>query len=201
MRIVPLVIALALIKPLHADDFFLSACDYTLTLSGYVAQQGVDSLRAITVREQPWTLFVVCTPNSRRTSDISEIQDRARENGDFIRGYHEFDFSNGQRAAIFRNTTRTNPVVRLEGYFATRDFEYRFVFVPEKGKTLRQEHWTAMEAELQSIISASRPGKQSPALPEASYRFRLSMFLAGLALAIGILSFFALRSILRRKKQ
>ncbi|HMU84270.1 MAG: hypothetical protein K1X70_04600 [Leptospirales bacterium] len=201
MRIVPLVIALVLIKPLQADDFFLSACDYTLTLSGYVAQQGVDSLKAITVREQPWTLFVVCTPNSRRTSDISEIQDRAKENGDFIRGYHEFDFSNGQRAAIFRNTTRTNPVVRLEGYFATRDFEYRFVFVPEKGKTLRQEHWTAMEAELQSIISASRPGKQSPALPEASYRFRLSMFLAGLALAIGILSFFALRSILRRKKQ
>ena len=199
MRIVPLAIVFLFVKSLSAEEFLLSACDYSVSLSGYAAQQGVDSLKAMTVREQPWTLFVVCTPNSRRTSDITEIQDRAKESGDFIRAYHEFDFANGQRAAIFRNTTRANPVVRLEGYFATRDFEYRFVFVPEKGRSLRPEHWQAMETELQEIISRSRPGKQLPALTEASYRFRLNAFMGILALSIAAVSFFLLRSILRRK--
>ncbi len=207
MRIVPLrtglfcaLIVLSLSNA-RAETLTLPACDYTLTLSNYTAQQGADSIKAVTMRDQPWTLVAFCRANVKRTSDISEIQERAREAGDFIRSWKEFDFADGQRAAVFRNTTHNNPVVRIEGYFATRDFEYRFILVPDKGRFLKPQEWDTMQSELEEIIRTSHPGNQTPAPTEAAFRFRLAAAVIIFAAVLALTAAWLLKTFLKRRKK
>jgi len=202
MRFVPLLF-LIIPEILHSMPVHLDACDYTVDLKDFKIEQVIgDSLRATTPRgNHTWTLLGFCKTNQKRTTPVAEIVSEAKERGDFIRAVETIEARTLGPVLVLRKTSRENPVTRIEATFATREFEYKFVLVPDNGRDIRSDEWERAQRDLSEIIRTSEARNQSAAITEEKYRTRLIVFFILASVLLTGMCAFALRMILRRKRK
>ncbi|MBE7440272.1 MAG: hypothetical protein HS115_17610 [Spirochaetales bacterium] len=148
----------------------------------------------------PFILLAICRPNARFTTALPDLRRYLIAPGERISRVEYLEVQ-GMPAAIFRRTgfSSGRKVERMELYFATRDFVYRFSLLPEAESDLP---WTDPAGSYlkELALSLKFSGPVFRPISEAAFEKRLRIALALLAFLALVLFAILYRSFRRKKK-
>ena len=167
--------------------------DWILLRKSYGEKQAIQTAR----------LILTCNANTRKTSNISEIQQEAEKRKQLIRYYRELQTDQGIRAAIYLKIRYHlgRKVISSDAYWATREREYRINLVPEKRKSeaMLEDHLPLNEELLRLLEKLRYTEPVRPAITEAEYQTRLNLALGLAGALLLLLTALAIKKIFKKK--